>query len=253
MDSARFAFALLCSATAILAAGRLISIGLAAKYRWFVAALAAGGLQGGIVFWPFNSPMYVLIWHASEPIIIGLGVMSVIELRGILNDRFNTPRDVARKFGVAIMAISIAVSVLCGADLWFASWAGTPFRALHLVSRLNGTALAVACGILAVISRAWRAPVDKNLKIHALLLTAYFGLPSFAMLALLIFPASSSWMSAAKVSMSALIHLGWVLGMTRRGERALKIRPFGAASLARMDAGRDSLIADLQRLRRVQE
>jgi len=231
----RVALTILSGAAGVFALYRLIAGRLLNIYPWFAVFLAAGVLQGLILFTGEpRSHAYQVAWGITIPIVLAARISAVVEAWRLFLSSYPGAEALAGRLAVGCFLVALSVSLVNGLDgLQFShqSVARTVFPILSVGLRYSYSILCVVCGVLWAWAALFRVGVSVNLFRHLGILTGYFACNTAAYLIINLRPGSAPWVGVFTAGASAAWYVLWGVIVRSDGER----RQLGEAFDSRLE------------------
>lgn len=197
--------------------------GLARRYPMFAVYLAARTARALCLFsLDFHAVAYARAWALSEPILLVLQVLVVLELTGFVLEYYPEIAHLAK----VMVGSSLALSALIAgsaAIVEFGELRSQPLWLASIISAWKWSNLACTCTLL--LQSAWFSafpmPMRWNVSIHRWILTLFIGIaPSFSSFFVrLKNTTSADYAVVAQLVLEIVCCFGWIVSLQRSGEQ----------------------------------
>ncbi len=222
----RLVLTLLSAAAELFAFFRLIGMRAHRSYPWFAAYLLAGCAQSFIwLAGSPDSPQYLAMYRWTQPVMIALQWMIVLELWRRLMSCYRGIHRISHSIGIAILAIAMAVSFSTGFDgltMWGQSISSLTFHWLMWAVRYTASVLCVASLLLALWAAMFDHGVPENTIRHAQLLAGYFGSVALGYLIVNLAPGSAPVIGACLTGAAAGFYVVWGFALKEKGQEPIE-------------------------------
>lgn len=207
-----------------LLVGRLFRLGLAYKYRFFLAYLVFDSIRS-LVGWFYSSGsiFYRNLWRATEPAIWFLYVLVVLELCSLIFKDYRGIQALGRWIVYGSLAFSVLLSIITVLPTWVHS-AEEPFSLQRFLMIERGIDFAVVVLLLLLLGFLVLFPVQlsRNVIVHSVLFAIFFTTSSMGILVVnLTSYRLGLSVGTCLMGVTALCFIGWLSLMSRAGEEKI--------------------------------
>lgn len=195
----------------------LLHRGLARRYKWFSAFLVVIVLRDlALMRFDVRSHPFALLWTSTEPFLIALQVMLVIEAASMTFDHY--PK--IGPLGILVTRIALTVGLLSSVASIFFDALGTSSYAyadaVLRASRWASCSSAIALAVLLLWLKTFRVGIKANLIYHLGILSVFFwaqAVPGFFLRT----AYGQEW-DALKTVVECACYIAWIFALKPSGE-----------------------------------
>jgi hypothetical protein len=232
----------------LLLLSKLLVSKLSVKYRYFSYLIAAEVVR--LIYMellPRASNLYGYSYYATAPIIWVLLVLVVLEFfQLVLKDHVGIATAGKKAVSGALILSAIVAGVTLLFDLQRTSTEAALLYNLTLLERMVTTSLFVLLLCLILFASHFPIPVSRNLRVHASILSVYFGVRTAVFFIRLIFGLEVLPMVNVTLHMLSVCALiGWTVLLSPAGETTRARRPSSASEerlLAQLESINETLL-----------
>ena len=215
----------------------LLLRGLGPRYPMFAIYIAARILRGiSLLPLDYHGILYAKAWALSEPILLTLQVLVVLELTGLILECYPEVGHLAK----VIIGFSLGLGALIGGSVVLVEIGDARRQPLWLSVVIGAWKWNnVACASALLVQSAWCSlfpvPMRRNVAIHRWLLTFFIGIVpgSAAFFVRLKNTWSADYAVMLQVLTEVICCLGWALTFQKSGEQ-IRYRPDWISAQARL-------------------
>ena len=204
--------------TRVAVVWRIWSLGISRNYRWFVAFWVFS-IARTLALFSFSprSWTYYYIWIYTQPVLWLLAILVVLELFRRILQKYQGLQSASHTFFLGTSAIAVLVSVVA-----VALASGSPqLLSHHFMLIERGVYSTLSLLLIGLVGFVWwfPIPVARNLVLHVLTYTVFFGSMSISIVARnLLGTEAASMTNLIRFAITITCQLVWIFLLSRQGE-----------------------------------